>query len=116
MFILSGVEGPCPYYKGAHRGVTVRRRPSSPPDDLPPALEPKRRRAEQALGVPVRVRGVRTRHKSFRGRTVRRQGCVIIEYQVAAAGYFWHIPIIEEILDRLAGGETEIYLQHSPPA
>ncbi|UCH35366.1 MAG: hypothetical protein JSV65_03170 [Armatimonadota bacterium] len=85
------------------------------PDDLPPALEPKRRRAEKALGMPVRVRGVRTRHKSFRGRTVLRQGCVIVEYQVAAAGYFWHVPIIEEILDRLAAGETEIHLERGEP-
>jgi len=82
------------------------------PDDLPPALEPKRRRAEQALGLPVRVRGVRTRDRSFRGRAVRRPGCVVVEYQVAAAGYFWHVPIIEEILDRLACGETRVYLRH----
>jgi len=89
-------------------------RTSRTPDDLPPALEPKRRRAEQALGMPVLVRGVRTRHRSFRGRAVRRQGCVVVEYQVAAAGYFWHVPIIEEILDRLAGGETDTYLQDGP--
>jgi hypothetical protein len=88
--------------------------PSPPPnDDLPPALESKRKRAERALGMPVRVRGVRTRHQFFRGRTVRRQGCVIVEYQVAAAGYFWHVPIIEEILDRLAAGETDVYLEHT---
>jgi len=83
----------------------------SPMDDLPPALESKRKRAERALGMPVRVRGVRTRHKSFRGRTVRRQGYMIVEYQVAASGYFWHVPIIEEILDRLAAGETRIHLE-----
>jgi len=83
------------------------------PDDLPPALEHKRRRAERALGVPVRIRGVRTRHPSFRGRAVRRPGCVIVEYQVAAAGYFWHVPIIEEILDRLAAGETDIHLEQA---
>ena len=80
-------------------------------DDLPPALESKRKRAESALGMPVRIRGVRTRHKSFRGRAVRRQGCMIVEYQVAAAGYFWHVPIIEEILDRLAAGETRVHLE-----
>jgi len=91
----------------------MKQRPSPPRDDLPPALEPKRRRAEQALGVPVRVRGVRTRHKSFRGRAVRRQGCVIVEYQVAAAGYFWHVPIIEGILDRLAAGETNIHIEQT---
>ena len=91
-------------------------RTSRTPDDLPPALEPKRRRAEQALGMPVLVRGVRTRHRSFRGRAVRRQGCVVVEYQVAAAGYFWHVPIIEEILDRLAAGESNIHLEQGDPA
>jgi hypothetical protein len=90
-------------------------RPTSPEDDLPPALEWKRRRAEQTLGLPVRVRGVRTRHKSFRGRAMRRQGCVIVEYQVAAVGYFWHVPIIEDILDRLAAGETNIHIEHTDP-
>lgn len=93
----------------------MKRYPSPPADDLPPALEPQRRRAEHALGMRVRVRGVRTRHKSFRGRTVRRQGCVVIEYQVAETGYFWHIPIIEEILDRLAAGETDIHLEGTAP-
>jgi hypothetical protein len=92
----------------------MRRTPRAP-DDLPPALEPKRRRAERSLGVPVMVRGVRTRHRSFRGRAVRRQGCVIVEYQVAAAGYFWHVPIIEEILDRLIAGETNIHLEQAEP-
>jgi len=61
--------------------------------------------------MPIRVRGVRTRHPSFRGRTVRRQGCMVIEYRVAEAGYFCHIPIIEEILDRLVAGETEVSLE-----
>ena len=65
--------------------------------------------------MPVRVRGVRTRHKSFRGRSVRRRGYVLVQYQVAAAGYFWHIPIIEEILDRLAVGETDVCLEQAEP-
>lgn len=79
-------------------------------DDLPPALEPQRRQAERALGMPVRVRGVRTRERSFRGRAVFRRGYVLIEYQVEQAGYFWHIPIIAEILERLAAGEREVDL------
>jgi hypothetical protein len=84
-------------------------------DDLPPSLEPQRLRAERALGMPVRVRGVRTRHQSFRGRALRRQGYILVQYQVAQAGYFWHIPIIEEILARLAAGETEVHLEQAEP-
>ena len=89
----------------------MKRAKSEMSDDLPPALEPLRRRAEQALGIPVRVRGVRTRDRSFRGRAVRRQGCMLVEDQVAQAGYFWHVPIIEEILARLAAGEAELRLE-----
>jgi len=40
----------------------------------------------------------------------------VVEYQVAAAGYFWHVPIIEEILDRLAAGESNIHLEQGDPA
>lgn len=88
----------------------MKRAPQPPVDELPPALEPLRRLAEQVAGTPVRVRGVRTDDAAFRGRTVRRGGCIIIEYQVAQAGYFWHLPIIEEILRRLATGETDVRL------
>jgi hypothetical protein len=81
-------------------------------DDLPPSLEPQRRRAERALGMRVWVRGVRRQDHSFRGRAVRRRGWVVVEYQLAEGGYFWHLPIIEEILARLAAGETEVRLEN----
>jgi hypothetical protein len=41
----------------------------------------------------------------FRGRLTVEPARVLIEHQSAQAGYFWHIPIIEELLDRAAAGE-----------
>ena len=38
-------------------------------------------------------------------------GRVLIEYQVSEAGYFWHVPIIEELLDRAAAGEQRAELR-----
>jgi hypothetical protein len=85
---------------------------------LPPSLEQKRRDLASALGRPVVVRGIRTPDPHLRGRLRVQPRRVLIEYQVAQQGYFWHIPIIEELLDRAAGGETalDLRLAHDSPA
>ena len=72
-------------------------------EPLPAGLEEKRRALERALGRPVRVRGVRTPDRGLRGRLRVERARVVIEYQV---GYFWHLPVIEELLDRAAAGEA----------
>jgi len=75
-------------------------------EPLPAGLEEKRRALERALGRPVRVRGVRTPDRGLRGRLRVERARVVIEYQVAEVGYFWHLPVIEELLDRAAAGEA----------
>ena len=74
-------------------------------EPLPPPLEAKRRVLSELLCRPVVVRGIQTPDPLFRGRLTVEPGRVLIEHQVAQAGYFWHIPIIEELLDRAAAGE-----------
>lgn len=82
---------------------------------LPPKLERKRRRLEQALGRPVRVRGIRTPDAGLRGRLRVERDRVVIEYQIAEQGYFWHIPIIEELLSRAAAGHSTCELREPSP-
>ena len=70
-------------------------------------LERRRRAAEERLGMPVIVRGVRTPDASWKGRLYRRRGRVIIEYQISQSGFFWHAPIVERLLDAAGEGQTE---------
>lgn len=78
---------------------------------LPRALEAKRCSLERALGRPVRVRGIRTPDGELRGRLLVEADRVLIEYQVAEHGYFWHVPIIEELMNRAARGESRVELR-----
>jgi hypothetical protein len=81
---------------------------------LPPALEQKRRALARQLGRPVRVRGIRTPDRALRGRLRVDPDRVLIEYQIGEHGYFWHIPIIEELIDRAAAGEIRAEIRDSP--
>jgi hypothetical protein len=74
-------------------------------EPLPPPVEAKRRAVSQLLGRPVVVRGIRSPDAGLRGRLTVEPGRILIEHQASQAGYFWHIPIIEELLDRAAAGE-----------
>ncbi len=92
-------------------------------EQLPPGLERKRRELARLLGRPVRVRGIRVPDRAFRGRLRVDSDRVLIEYQVDQPGYFWHIPVIEELLDRAAAGECAVDLRErsaeseaAPPA
>ena len=87
-------------------------------EPLPPAVEQKRRSLARALGRPVHIRALRTPDADFRGRLRVEPSRVIIEYQVDQPGYFWHIPIIEELLDRAAAGHpaAELRAPAAPPA
>jgi len=80
-------------------------------DPLPRPLERQRRALSRALGRPVRVRAVRTPDPGLRGRLRVEPGRVIIEYQVAEEGYFWYVPIVDELLSRAAAGEREVELR-----
>jgi len=73
-------------------------------EPLPPRLEQKRKALSRALDRPVHIRGIRTPEPDFRGRLRVERDRVLIEYQIAESGYFWHIPIIEELLARAAAG------------
>ena len=71
-----------------------------------PGLQQAIRLAESRAGVPIVIRGVRTPDPAFRGRVTKKAGYLLLEYQVSQAGFFWHIPIIEELLRRIQAGET----------
>lgn len=81
-------------------------------DLLPRPLERQRRALSRALGRPVRVQAVRTPDPELRGRLRVDPDRVIIEYQVSQEGYFWYVPIVEELLRRAAAGEREVELRH----
>jgi hypothetical protein len=84
-------------------------------EKLPPELEAKRGDLERALGRPVHVRGVRTPDLELRGRLRVERDRVVIEYQISEHGYFWHIPIIEELFDRAAAGHSSFELRAPSP-
>lgn len=81
-------------------------------DGLPRPLEQQRRALSRALGRPVRVRSIRTPDPGLRGRLRVERSRVVIEYQVSQEGYFWYVPIVEELLRRAAAGEREVELRH----
>lgn len=81
-------------------------------DPLPRPLERQRRALSRALGRPVRVRAVRTPDRELRGRLRVDPDRVVIEYQVSQEGYFWYVPVAEELLSRAAAGEREVELRH----
>ena len=83
---------------------------------LPEPLEGKRRQVEAALRRTVVVRGIQTPDAAFRGRLRVEPGRVLIEYQIAEHGYFWHIPIIERLLSLALAGETSAELREPSPA
>lgn len=80
-------------------------------EPLPPNLERKRRSLALSLGRPVFIRGLRTPDSTLRGRLRVEPARVLIEYHIPQTGYFWHIPIIEELLDRAAAGELSTELR-----
>ncbi len=83
-------------------------------ESLPPELERRRQALAHALARPVHVRGMRTPDAGLRGRLRVERDRVVVEYQVTQAGYFWHIPIIEELLARAAAGECRVELREPP--
>jgi len=85
-------------------------------EPLPPQLEEKRRSLARALGRPVLVRGILTPDPDFRGRLRVEPHRVLIEYQIREHGYFWHLPIIEDLLDRAAAGQPAVELRAPDPA
>lgn len=80
-------------------------------EPLPPRVESKRAALAQALGRPVVVRGLRSPDPGWRGRLRVSRRLALIEYQVAQHGFFWHIPIIEDLLARAAEGCQEVELR-----
>lgn len=84
-------------------------------EPLPPLLEENRQALARALGRPVRVKGITTPDRELRGRLRVEPERVVIEYQIAEQGFFWHVPIIEELLARAAAGETAVELRVPSP-
>lgn len=79
-------------------------------EELPGRVEEQRAAVEERLGRPVVVRGVQTPDPNFRGRLRVEPGRVVVEYQISEYGYFWHIPIIEQLLARALEGECSVVL------
>jgi len=73
-------------------------------------IETKRRAVEAQIGKRIVIRGIRTLDPALRGRVTERQGYVLLEYQVAQPGYFWEVPVVEALLDRIAAGERELII------
>lgn len=90
--------------------------PSGAGEKLPGPLERRRRRLEMALGRPVVVRGVRTPDSGLQGRLRVESDRVVVEYQVAEPGYFWHIPIIERLFSLAEQGESRAELRRPDAA
>jgi hypothetical protein len=78
---------------------------------LPRRLEEKRRQVEEALGLRVVIREVRTEDAQFRGRLRVSGERLVVEYQVAQAGYFWDVELIERLLLLALAGKTDVILQ-----
>jgi hypothetical protein len=77
-------------------------------------LDVRRAEVERRIGMPIAIRGIRVSDAGLRGRVTPRAGYLLLEYQVEMAGYFWHAPIIEELLSRIDRGERRIVLRESP--
>lgn len=78
---------------------------------LPTRLESRRRQVERAIGRPITIRQVRTAEPTFRGRIRLVGERLVIEYQVAQAGYFWDADLIERLLLHALSGETDFVLR-----
>jgi len=74
-------------------------------------LEGKIKAIERQIRIRIVIRGIRAPDATLRGRVSRRRGYLLLEYQVAQPGYFWEVPVVEELLDRIAAGEREITLR-----
>ena len=74
------------------------------------ALEDRIREVEARTGKPIVVRGVRSDEPDFRGRLIARKGYYVVEYRDNVPGYFWHVPIIEELLRLIEQGQGSITL------
>ena len=91
--------------------MTEKRRDKStrPAQDLP-LLDRKRQAVEAALGRAIIIRGVRTPQARWKGRVYVSHGRIILEYQISEFGFFWHAPVIEQLLEAIASGETDVIL------
>ncbi len=78
---------------------------------LPDALELKRRQVEEAIGRPIVIKQIRTQDPAFRGRIREVAGRLIIEYQIAQSGYFWDVPLIEQLLFNALTGQINLILR-----
>jgi hypothetical protein len=78
---------------------------------LPAALEAKRKAVAQMLSKPVMVRYIKTPDANLRGRLRSVGSRIIIECQVAQAGFFGDVEIIEKLLDLAMAGENNIILR-----
>jgi hypothetical protein len=78
---------------------------------IPPALRRLLRRAERVARQPILLRQIRISDPAFRGRVKQKPGYLLVEYQTAQPGYFWDVPIIEELLRRIEAGDTTAVLR-----
>ena len=82
--------------------------------ELPDKIQRRLAEAERRAGRRIIVRGAKWPDPSLRGRVSQRAGAIIIEYRDDVAGYFWHIDIINELLDHVEEGRFEISLFDRP--
>ncbi len=73
-------------------------------------LEQRIRQVEAETGKRIIVRGVRSDEADFRGRLIVHKGYCVLEYRDDEPGYFWHVPIIEELLRLVQEGRGSVTL------
>ncbi|MBC7286666.1 MAG: hypothetical protein H5T86_01200 [Armatimonadetes bacterium] len=80
------------------------------PKELPESIRKRIAAIERRTGRRIFVRGAKWPDSRLKGRVSERAGAVIVEYRDETAGYFWHIDIIDELLDHVEQGQYEIEL------
>jgi len=74
---------------------------------LPLEVEGRLARLEARLGRRIRVRLARWQDEGLRGR-LREDGCdLVLECNDVNPGFFWHVDVVRELLDRVEAGEIE---------
>lgn len=72
------------------------------------AIRRRLARAERLRGKPVVLRGMHPDEPGLKGRICERPSHLLVEYADAPAGYFWHYQTIEDLLDHVERGATNL--------
>ncbi|MCX7599103.1 MAG: hypothetical protein N2512_09585 [Armatimonadetes bacterium] len=60
---------------------------------------------------PIILRAARWPDHRLRGRVSQRAGALVLEYRDDGAGYFWHLDIVNELLNYVEQGHFQVTLR-----